>query len=794
MIKYYKKLELDKILELLSEQTYSDTCREKALKIKPLTDVEQVRTELSRTDDAFTLSSKFGTPRFRQIKDVSFSLKRSKTGSMLSFSELLDVANVLKETNILCDWYSQCSGIENSLSAYFDGLLPLKQLEQRISDCIISEDEMSDGASPELSSIRKRIIRQGLAIREQLDSMIKNKNTQKFLQENLVTMRDGRYVVPVKSEHKNDVPGLVHDTSATGQTFFIEPMSVVEANNEIRVLKAREQAEIERITRELSEAVGENAESIANNFRLAQILELYFAKANLGAKMRAVTPVISDEPKVILNNARHPLLNMDTAVPISVEIGEKYSCLIITGPNTGGKTVALKTVGLLTLMAMCGLMIPAGDGSTIGMFDGIYVDIGDEQSIEQSLSTFSSHMTNIVNILSRADEKSLVLIDELGSGTDPVEGAALAVSILNDFKNRESKVLATTHYQEVKIFALETEGVENASCEFDVETLKPTYKLIVGVPGKSNAFAISQRLGMPEDIIAHANELVSTENKRFEQVIDALESSRRELEQLKESIAVSERNARLTEDELKQKLIALEEQKEKELEKARQRSMSIIEETRMRSNILLNELEELKKVKDKEALRKGLSEAKGKVGGELNRMHDAANPVVVRVTDDYVLPRPLKTGDSVMLADTKKEGSLLTLPNISGVCYVQVGMMRVKTNVNNLRLVENSKKKAPPKSVGGSVKKQVTSNMNRRGGMELDIRGMMSDEGVLEVERFIDSSQLAGISQVTIIHGKGTGALRAAVHQCLKCHPSVKSYRLGAYGEGEAGVTVVELK
>ena len=373
-------------------------------------------------------------------------------------------------------------------------------------------------------------------------------------------------------------------------------------------------------------------------------------------------------------------------------------------------------------------------------------------------------------------------------------GAALAVSILNDFKNRESKVLATTHYQEVEIFALETEGVENASCEFDVETLKPTYKLIVGVPGKSNAFAISQRLGMPEDIIAHANELVSPENKRFEQVIDALESSRRELEQLKESIAVSERNARLTEDELKQKLIALEEQKEKELEKARQRSMSIIEETRMRSNILLNELEELKKVKDKEALRKGLSEAKGKVGGELNRMHDAANPVVVRVTDDYVLPRPLKTGDSVMLADTKKEGSLLTLPNISGVCYVQVGMMRVKTNVNNLRLVENSKKKAPPKSVGGSVKKQVTSNMNRRGGMELDIRGMMSDEGVLEVERFIDSSQLAGISQVTIIHGKGTGALRAAVHQCLKCHPSVKSYRLGAYGEGEAGVTVVELK
>lgn len=794
MIKYYKKLELDKILELLAEQTYSDACREKALKINPLKDGDKVRQELRKTDDAFTLSAKFGTPRFRQIKDISFSLKRSKSGSMLSFRELLDVADILRETGMLCDWYSQCESVENSLSEYFSELYPIKSLEQRITESIASEEEMSDAASPELASIRKRIIRQGQHIREQLDSMLKNKNTQKYLQENLVTMRDGRYVVPVKSEHKNDVPGLVHDTSATGQTFFIEPMSVVEANNEIRVLKAKEQAEIERITRELSEEVGANADSIANNFRLAQILELYFAKANLGAKMRAITPTVVDEPKVILNNARHPLLNPDTAVPISVEIGEKYDCLIITGPNTGGKTVAIKTVGLLTLMAMCGLMIPAGDGSVIGMFDGIYVDIGDEQSIEQSLSTFSSHMVNVVNILERADDRSLVLIDELGSGTDPVEGAALAVSILTTFKSYCCKVLATTHYQEVKMFALETEGVENASCEFDVETLKPTYRLIVGVPGKSNAFAISQRLGMPDTVISRAQELVSTENKRFEQIVDALEKSRQELEQLKESIAISERNAKMTEDELRKKLSDLEEQKEKELEKARQRSMSIIEETRMRSNILLNELEELKKLKDKEALRKGLSEAKGKVSGELNRMHDAANPVVIRVTEDYVLPRPLKAGDTVMLADTKKEGSLLTVPNASGVCYVQVGMMRVKTTQKNLRLVDNKKKQQTPQRTGGTVKKQVTSNMNRRSGMELDIRGMMGDEGVLEVERFIDSSQLAGISQITIIHGKGTGALRAAVHQCLKTHPSVKSYRLGAYGEGEAGVTVVELK
>lgn len=793
MNKYYKKLELDKILELLAEQTYSDACHDKALKLSPSFDENEIRSELQKTSDAFTLSAKFGTPRFRKIKDLSFSLRRSKSGSALSFRELLDVADILRETNMLCDWFSQCESMENSLSDYFRELYPIKDLEQRISESIISEEEMSDAASPELASIRKRIVRQGMNIREQLDKLIKSRSTQKFLQEAIVTMRDGRYVVPVRSEYKNEVAGLVHDTSATGQTFFIEPMSVVEANNEIRVLKSREQAEIERITQELSAKVGENADSIANNFRVAQILELYFAKANLGAKMRGAAARIVSEPRVSLHQARHPLIDQNIVVPISVELGGAYSSLMITGPNTGGKTVAIKTIGLLTLMTMCGLMIPAGDGSEIGIFGGIYVDIGDEQSIEQSLSTFSSHMVNIVKILSMADDRSLVLIDELGSGTDPVEGAALAVSVLSTLREQGAKVAATTHYQEVKMYALQTEGVENASCEFDVNTLKPTYRLVVGVPGKSNAFAISQRLGMPEDVIDRAKELVSTENQRFEQVVDALEKSRQELEALRESAAISERNAKMTESELKQKLSDLEQQKEKELESARQRAQSIVEETRFRSNQLLNELEELKKTRDREALRQGLGNAKGKVNSTLNKMQDDANPVVQRHLDNYVLPRPLKAGDTVMLADTKKEGVLMTVPNMSGVCYVQVGMMKIKTNQKNLRLVEN-KKKQQTKSVGGSVRKQVTSNMNRRGGMELDIRGMMSDEGVMEVERFIDGAQLSGISTVVIIHGKGTGALRAAVQQSLKTNPAVKSYRQGAYGEGEAGVTVVELK
>ena len=794
MNKYYKKLELDKILELLAEQTYSDSCHDKALKISPSFDEAEIRRELQKTNDAFNLSAKFGTPRFRRIKDISFSLRRSKSGSALSFRELLDVADILRETNMLCDWFGQCESMENSLSEYFRELYPIKDLEQRISESIISEEEMSDAASPELASIRKRIVRQGMNIREQLDKLIKSRSTQKFLQEAIVTMRDGRYVVPVRSEYKNEVAGLVHDTSATGQTFFIEPMSVVEANNEIRVLKSREQAEIERITQELSARVGENADSIANNFRVAEILELYFAKANLGAKMRGAAAKIVSEPRISLHQARHPLIDQNVVVPITVELGNSYSSLMITGPNTGGKTVAIKTIGLLTLMTMCGLMIPAGDDSEIGIFGGIYVDIGDEQSIEQSLSTFSSHMVNVVRILAKADDRSLVLIDELGSGTDPVEGAALAVSILTTLREQGAKVAATTHYQEVKMYALQTDGVENASCEFDVNTLKPTYRLVVGVPGKSNAFAISQRLGMPDYVIDRAKELVSTENQRFEQVVDALEKSRQELEALKESAAISERNAKMTESELKQKLSDLEQQKEKELETARQRAQSIVEETRFRSNQLLNELEELKKVKDKEALRQGLSNAKSRTNSTLNKMQDDANPVIERRTENYVLPRPLKAGDTVMLADTKKEGVLMTVPNISGVCYVQVGMMKIKTNQKNLRLVDNKKKQQAQKSIGGSVKKQVTSNMHRRGGMELDIRGMMSDEGVLEVERFIDSAQLSGISSVIIIHGKGTGALRAAVQQSLKTNPAVKSYRQGAYGEGEAGVTVVELK
>lgn len=792
MRKEYKKLELDKILTLLSQEAYCDACKEKILKIKPCFDIDTVREEISKTGDAFTLSAKFGTPRFFNIKDIAFSAKRAGQGATLSLRELLDIGQVLREVSGLVSWYSQCSGIENKLSVYFDELIENKHLEQTISNAIISEEELSDSASPELYRIRKAIQKKSLSIREQLDKLIKSQTNQKYLQESLVTMRDGRFVVPVKTEYKSEISGLVHDSSATGATLFIEPMSVVEANNEIRVLQSREQEEIERIIREMSELAGNFSAELINDYNCILTLEIYFAKANLGAKMKAVIPKITDKPCFVLNNARHPLIDKEKVVPITLELGEKYTSLIVTGPNTGGKTVSLKTAGLLVLMAMCGMMIPARDDSVIGVFDRVYVDIGDEQSIEQNLSTFSSHITNIVGILKTADDKSLVLLDELCSGTDPVEGSALAVSILRELQNRGSKVIATTHYQEVKMYAIQTEGVENASCEFDVKTLQPTYKFITGMPGKSNAFAISSKLGIDAHIIEEARELVSTENKRFEEIVEALERSRQELEKTKAAAAQEERKSRELTNELEAQRERLEKEKERELQDVRNKAMSIIEEVRFRGDLLLEDLELLRKQKESADFSQRVKGARTKINSAVNKMYDTANPIADKKVDHYVLPRPLKVGDTVRLADLDKEGTLIRLPDAKNVCFVQIGSMKTKTKLENLRLVEQkpeSKKQPAPK-----VSKKVVSNFTRKSGMELDIRGMMGDEGVMEVDRFIDSCLMSGISVVTIIHGKGTGALRSAVQQYLRRNPHVKSFRDGVYGEGEAGVTVAELE
>lgn len=789
----YRKLELDKILEMLKNEAWSDMAKEKLDKLEPSYDIDTVRRELKKCDDAFVLSSKFGTPRFYNIKDVSASAKRAAQGASLSLRELLDIGLVLRETDGLVSWYDQCGGTDNSLNEYFALLTCNKSLETKISNSIISENELSDGASPELARIRKAIVRQGMRIKEQLDSLIKSKTTQKYLQEALVTQRDGRYVVPVKTEYKSQVSGLVHDTSATGSTLFIEPMSVVEANNEIRILKSEELAEIERIIKDMSEQVGIFSESLIQNISCLVKLEEYFAKSNLGARMTAVTPEITEEPVLKLNKARHPLISKDTVVPTTIVLGESYSSLIITGPNTGGKTVSLKTAGLLTLMTMCGMMIPAGDNSVVGIFSKVLVDIGDEQSIEQNLSTFSSHMTNIVHIIKAANEHSLVLLDELGSGTDPIEGAALAVAILDDLRRKGCRVMATTHYQEVKLYAVEQDGVENASCEFDVNTLRPTYKLIIGVPGKSNAFAIAGRLGVSDDIIADAKALVTDENSRFERVIESLERTQHELDEMRESAAKDAREARELTESLEKERSELEKQKEFELEKARSKAMSIVEQTRFGADRLMNELEEMKKEKDKKDFSEKVKASQSKINNTLDSLYDKANPVVEKKKTKYVLPRDLRVGDTVRLMDVGSKGTVITLPDASGNCTVQTGMIKTRTKLENLELITDTPV-SQKKKQGGGVRKSLQSNMTRKSSMELDIRGMMTDEGIMEVDRFIDNCLIAGIETVTIIHGKGTGALRAAVHQFLKQHKNVKSYRLGEYGEGESGVTVAVLK
>lgn len=794
MNKYYKKLELDKILDLLAEQTYSDACREKALKLKPSFDEEEIRTELKKTDDAFKLSAKFGTPRFRKIKDLSMSLRRCKSGSALSFRELLDVADILRETNMLCDWFSQCESMESSLAEYFRELYPIKQLEQRISESIISEEEMSDAASAELSSIRKRIVRQGMNIREQLDKLIKSRSTQKFLQEAIVTMRDGRYVVPVRSEYKNEVAGLVHDTSATGQTFFIEPMSVVEANNEIRVLKSREQAEIERITLELSGQVGENADSIANNFRIAQILELYFAKANLGAKMRGAAAKIVSEPRVVLNQARHPLINPDTVVPISVEIGGKYESLIITGPNTGGKTVALKTCGLLTLMAMSGMLIPAAEGSQISVFDHVLADIGDTQSIEQNLSTFSAHMRSVIDILEQADDRSLVLLDELGSGTDPIEGAALAEAVIQRLKDNGAKLMVTTHYQELKLYATEQPDVLNASCEFDIETLRPTYRLILGSPGKSNAFAICKGLGLSEDIISQAETLVSQENLRFEEAVSKLEETRKALEHDRSAMQQALHQAEEDAAKLREEVQRTRTDRENVMEQARLEAMRIVETTKAQSNEMITELDQLRRAKEKASFGDDVIRAKGNVKRGFRKMYETANPLTEVPDEEYVLPRELQVGDTVMMADTKQKAVVAGKPDKNGTVFLQIGAMRTKVPQEKLRLVAGVEEKKKSQQKQRQTAGRVSAQAARRGTMELDIRGCTCDEGVYQMDAFLDRAVMSHIATVTIIHGKGTGLLRKAIHQRLKQLKYVKNFRLGTFGEGEDGVTIVSLE
>ncbi|HIZ54895.1 MAG TPA: endonuclease MutS2, partial [Firmicutes bacterium] len=701
------------------------------------------------------------------------------------------IAAVLRQARSLSGWFSQCENSSTSLTDYFDSLIINKFLENKITDSILSEDEIADTASDALASIRKKIRQSSVKIRESLDKMIRSSAHQKHLQDAIVTMRDGRFVVPVKAEYRSEIAGLVHDTSASGATLFIEPVSVVEANNEIRLLQSKEKEEIERILAELSADCAAVSSAILCDYQTILELNLYFAKANLAADMHAFKPEIFDDGIISLKKARHPLIDRDHVVPIDVELGERFTGLIVTGPNTGGKTVTLKTLGLLTLMAMCGLMIPAESGSRLSVFQQVLVDIGDEQSIEQSLSTFSSHMTNIISILKKADQHSLVLLDELGSGTDPVEGAALAISIIEELSRKGSRLAATTHYAELKMYALQTEGIENACCEFDVATLRPTYRLLIGVPGRSNAFAISARLGLDHSILEHAKGLVSTENKRFEDVVENLEHARQEYEE--QTRLLYHRNQEV--EQLRQEVDTLkkelEKQKSQEMERARLEAKKIVDNVRLRSEQLMDELEELRRQKNKEDFNARTQAARSQLKGRLGKLYDQANPVAEKPSEaPYRLPRPLKVGDSVLIADIDKKGVVLALPDKGGNVMVQAGIIKSRVPLSNLRLLEEQSVHVQR----GATTRSVTSQKDRKVSTEIDLRGQNVEEALINLDHYIDNCVMGGMTQICIIHGKGTGVLRTAVQNHLKHHKNIASFRLGTFGEGENGVTIAEIK
>lgn len=781
------KLELDQVLTLLSQCAGSAEGKSACLQLRPTSDLEDVRSLLEETTAASELCTRKGNPVFGDVTDVSASLERADRGGTLQPSELLHIAGVLRCARNIKAYISDDEP-ETVLNPLFSALTPNKYLEDRIFGAILSEEEIADNASPELSDIRRHMRIQSAKIRDGLQKIISSPPYAKYLREPIITIRQGRYVVPVKSEHKGDVPGLVHDVSATGSTYFVEPMSAVNANNALRELEIKEKKEIERILSELSSEAAAYGEAINLDVQLLIRLDVIFAKARLAYRMRAWAPIMNDRGRVELRNARHPLIDPKTVVPISLHLGKEFDSMIITGPNTGGKTVTLKTIGLLTLMAECGLHIPAGDGSTLSTFDAILADIGDEQSIAQSLSTFSSHMRTIVDVVSECDGRTLVLFDELGAGTDPAEGAALAIALIEFCRKMGSRVVATTHYAELKLYAMRTAGVINASCEFNVETLQPTYKLLIGIPGKSNAFAISRKLGLSEEILKEAGDLVGKSDKDFEDVLSQLEQQRQQMESARME---AERLKRETENIRRQSeaySLQLQKEKDKAMEIARREAQQIIDDARYAANKASEELKALRKQLTEGAdttginqrqteLRKSLNEAEGKL-----RAGQTAAP----------RPKPKRAvlvGDTVELLKLGTKATVISI-NKDGTYDLQAGIMKLTVKPDEVYLLENEnpyQSKGRPAHSGREMK---TSAMPS----EVDLRGMDAVEAICVLQRYMDEAMRSNLPNVRIIHGKGTGVLRAAVHQELKKDKHVKSFRLGIYGEGEDGVTIAEFR
>ena len=722
-------------------------------------------------------------------------LRRAKSGAKLSLKDLLEIATILRQMQSLSDWYDRCAGVESTLDDLFSQLAPVPFLLEKLDRSILSEEEIADAPSPALAEIRRKIGRSRQKLRDTLDSMMRRQEVQDCLQDNRVTLRDGRFVLPVRAEHRSKIAGLVHDTSATGQTIFIEPIAVVDANNDIRLLELQEAEEIERIIEELCTECGTWADTIIRDIAVCADLNVYFAKARLAEQMHAFPPTLTDDGVILLKKARHPLIPYKKAVPISFTLGDTYQALIITGPNTGGKTVALKTCGLLTLMAMSGMLIPAAEGSRISVFNNVLADIGDlgiEQNLSHSLHTCEVSNIGIWNRQIR--HSRFCAADELGSGTDPIEGAALAEAVIQRLKDNWAKLMVTTHYQELKLYATEQPDVQNASCEFDIETLRPTYRLILGSPGKSNAFAICKGLGLSESIIAAAETLVSQENLRFEEAVSKLEETRKALEQDRSAMQEALRQAEEDAAKLREEVQRTRTDRENIMEQARLEAMRIVETTKAQSNEMISELDQLRKAKEKATFGDDVIRAKGNVKRGFRKMYETANPLTEVPDEDYVLPRELQVGDTVMLTDTKQKAVVAGKPDKNGTVFLQIGAMRTKVPQEKLRLVAGAEEKKKSQQKQRQTAGRVSAQAARRGTMELDIRGCTCDEGVYQMDAFLDRAVMSHIATVTIIHGKGTGLPRKAIHQRLKQLKYVKNFRLGTFGEGEDGVTSVSLE
>ncbi len=777
-----KTLEFDKILFMLSECAQTEAGRRKALTLCPETDIERIKRKLMETEEAKRLAGVKGAPSFYGVVEIGDQVERACKGAQLSAGELLSVAKVLTCARMLKHYPENEHDPAHPLYIYFSRLMPEPTLEKAITSSILADDLISDDASPELSNIRRKIRTVNNRVKETLQKFITGNHYQKYLQENIVTTRQGRYVIPVKAECKNEIKGLVHDTSASGATLFVEPAAVVEANNELRLLQRDEEREIERILYTLSGMVSDASGILSLDFYNITELSLIFAKAELSFRVNGSSPTVTEEKKIKILRGRHPLLDKSKVVPIDIFLGGDFDTLVITGPNTGGKTVSLKTLGLLSMMVQAGLQPPCSGLSVFPIFEEFYADIGDEQSIEQSLSTFSAHMKNIVEITGHVNERCLALFDELGAGTDPVEGAALAMAILEHVRNKGALCAATTHYAELKAYALETPGVCNACCEFDISTLAPTYHLIIGTPGKSNAFAISRKLGLDPAIIEHATSLISSDNRKFEFVIEKLEQSRllaeRHLEETLREKEAFEKYKKQTEEKIQKE----EAETHKALEKARSEASSILKSAKIASDYVLQKAEEAKKSA-------AVSDAKREIRQYLKETDDKINPLEERKPEEgYVLPRPLAEGDRVLVFSLGKEGTVKTLPDKSGNVGLLIGSMNFRTKLENLKLLEEK-----------TVKKEKTGISSSTGiaahfSPEIDLRGELADDAWYMLDKYLDSALVVKMPTVRVIHGKGTGALRKRIWQELKTDKRIASFRPGAYGEGDTGVTVVELK